>query len=242
MNLVIDVGNTLVKIGLFEVGDLKLKKTFPKELFTEVFRSIESEYPQIKNILVASVGKLADEEIEFLEKKTDFISLNQNTPVPYQNKYGSPQTLGVDRMALAAAAITEYPKKNVLVVDAGTCITYDLITEKGEYLGGGISPGILMRYKAVNYYTSNLPLLQPDPPKELIGNNTASSLHSGILNGARFEIDGFIDSYRKEYSNLTVILTGGDAHFLRDSIKNHIFANPIFLLKGLNYILDYNTN
>lgn len=242
MNLVIDVGNTLIKTAIFSKGILKSKKTFQKEDFINELRVVETDFPEIKNIIVASVGKLKTEDIQYLDQKKGFLSLNQETPVPFKNNYGSPHTLGVDRIALASAAAANFPGQNVLIVDFGTCITYDMMTDHGAYLGGAISPGVLMRYKALNNYTAKLPLLDPAQPGHFIGNNTAESMHSGVLNGIRFEVDGFIDSYKEKFSDLTVILTGGDAHFLRDSLKNHIFANPNFLLEGLNYILDYNTN
>lgn len=240
MNLAIDVGNTLIKLGLFDFGHLKLKKVFPKEDLFEVLDSIEKTYPDIQHVIAASVGKLTEKQIARL-KRENFISLTSQTPVPFQNYYGSPETLGVDRMALVAASAIQFPNQNALIIDLGTCITYDFINSDNEYLGGGISPGILMRYKAVNNYTSNLPLLEPKHVKSYIGNTTANSLHSGILLGTLKEIEGFIASYKKDFSSLTVILTGGDAHFLRDCLKNDIFANPNFLLEGLNHILEYNT-
>lgn len=242
MNLVIDVGNTSIKTAIFSEGILESKKIFRKDDFKNELLQIEANFPEIKHIIVASVGKLKTEDIHFLDQKKGFLSLNQETPVPFKNNYESPHTLGVDRIALASAATVNFPDKNVLVIDLGTCITYDIVTDQGYYLGGAISPGVLMRYKAVNNFTAKLPLLDPIQPRHFIGNNTAGSIHSGILNGIQFEVDGFIDSYKEKFSDLTVILTGGDAHFLRDSLKNHIFANPNFLLEGLNYILDYNTN
>ncbi|MCB0468082.1 MAG: type III pantothenate kinase, partial [Aequorivita sp.] len=133
-----------------------------------------------------------------------------------------------------------YAGKNVLVIDAGTCITYDFLNSKNEYMGGAISPGISLRYKALHTFTEKLPLLEATNPNLFVGNTTATSMHSGVVNGVLYEIDGYISMYRKNYDNLTVILTGGDAHFLRDSIKNDIFANSNFLLEGLNHILEYN--
>lgn len=240
MNLAIDVGNTVIKLGIFDSGILKLKKIFPVEELFKTLDAIEETYPHIDHRIAASVGKLSEEQKVRLNRE-NFISLTSRTPVPFKNKYGSPETLGVDRMALVAASVKHFPNQNSLIIDVGTCITYDFINSKNEYLGGGISPGILMRYKAVNFYTSNLPLLEPQPVESFIGDTTITSLHSGILLGARNEIEGFIASYQQEFSNLTVILTGGDAHFLRDSLKNDIFANPNFLLEGLNHILEYNT-
>ena len=146
----------------------------------------------------------------------------------------------MDRIALASAATHLYPNKNMLVIDAGTCITYDFISSEKEYIGGSISPGISLRYKSLHTFTDKLPLLEANNSKLLTGNNTATSIHTGVVNGVLYEIDGFIEAYKNNYENLTVILTGGDAHFLRDTIKNDIFANSNFLLEGLNHILEYN--
>jgi type III pantothenate kinase len=138
--------------------------------------------------------------------------------------------------------VYHYPDNNVLIIDAGTCITYDFITNKNEYLGGAISPGIRMRYKGLNNLTANLPLLETKSPEDIIGSSTNSSIHSGVVNGVVNEIDGFINAYKEKYSYLTVILTGGDANFLSEQLKSSIFANSNFLLEGLNYILEFNSN
>lgn len=241
MNLVIDVGNTLVKLGVFESGKLILKNICDKDVFLKTLLNISETYPSIKNTLVSSVGKLAEEQVGRLEELYKVNTLDQSTKVPFKNKYGTPNTLGVDRIALISAAAQQFPDKNVLVIDAGTAITYDFINSNNEYLGGAISPGISMRYKSLHNYTAKLPLLETKSPERLIGNTTESSLHSGIVNGVLNEIVGFINAYKAEFNDLTVILTGGDTQFLRDSLKNDIFANPNFLLEGLNHILDYNT-
>lgn len=241
MKLVIDVGNTLVKLGVFEGEELKLRKTLIKKDFLTALADISETWPGIKYAIVASVGKLTRHQSSKLLQRYDVLTLDQETKVPFKNKYSTPQTLGVDRIALVSAAAQQFPDKNVLVIDAGTSITYDFLNEQNEYLGGAISPGIAMRYKALHNYTDKLPLLEPNIPKSLTGDSTSSSLHSGVIHGVLFEMDGFIGGYKNKFVDLTVILTGGDAHFLRDSLKNDIFANPNFLLEGLNHILEYNT-
>jgi type III pantothenate kinase len=143
-------------------------------------------------------------------------------------------------MALAAAAFFRQPRTNTLVIDAGSCITYDFMNDFGEYRGGGISPGLRMRYKALHTFTARLPLLHPAAPDELIGNATESSMHSGVVNGLVAEIDGIIAMYNDRYPDLTVILTGGDAQFLSERVKSSIFAHSNFLLEGLNQLLVYN--
>ena len=168
--------------------------------------------------------------------------LTNTSKVPFKNSYATPHSLGVDRLALAAAAYNHNPRGNTLVIDAGTCITYDLVNNFGEYIGGAISPGMRMRYNAMHEQTSGLPLLEPDEILDFIGNSTESCMHSGVINGLTQEIDGVIDQYQSRFQDLTVILTGGDSHFFAKRLKNTIFANSKFLLEGLNCLLEYNTN
>ena len=240
MNLAIDVGNTLVKIGVFDSGKLKQKKTCIKKDFLPTLREISERFPEIQTAIVSSVGNFSEHQLSKLQLLYKVLSLDHNTKIPFTNKYVTPKTLGVDRIALISAAAEKYASQNVLVIDAGTCITYDFLNVDNEYLGGAISPGLSLRYKSLHSFTQKLPLLDASNPKLLIGSTTTTSIHSGVMNGIAYEIDGFIHDYRKKYDNLTVILTGGDAHFLRDSIKNDIFANSNFLLEGLNHILEFN--
>lgn len=240
MNLAIDVGNTLVKLGVFDSGKLILKKICIKKDFLNSLSEISDAYPNIKNAIISSVGNFTEHQLSKVQQRYAVFYLNHETKIPFVNKYATPQTLGVDRIALISAAVKQYPQQNVLVIDAGTCITYDFLNAENEYLGGAISPGIAMRYKSLHTFTEKLPLLDANNPKILTGNSTTASIHSGVVNGVLYEIEGVISEYRKNYNNLTVILTGGDTHFLRDSIKNDIFANSNFLLEGLNHILEYN--
>jgi type III pantothenate kinase len=175
-----------------------------------------------------------------IREQIDLLLLDQNTKVPFKNLYSTPETLGVDRIALAAGAATKYPGEPVLVIDAGTCITYDYINANQQYEGGSISPGFAMRYQAVHQFTANLPLLSPENEIPTHGKSTANALHKGILSGVTYEIDGVIGEYKSKNENLTVVLTGGDAKFLANNIKSSIFATPNFLLDGLNSILIHN--
>ena len=163
-----------------------------------------------------------------------------STKIPFKNSYATPKTLGMDRVALATAAFYQNSGANTLVIDAGTCITYDMMNDYGEYLGGAISPGLRMRYSALHEYTAKLTLLEPQDILDIIGNSTNASIHSGVLNGICREIDGVIGQYQSRFEDLTVILTGGDAQILSKRLKNTIFANSNFLLEGLNYLLEYN--
>ncbi|NVK53337.1 MAG: type III pantothenate kinase [Flavobacteriaceae bacterium] len=239
MNLIIDVGNTRVKIAVFEKDTLlKLDVIEENELLKKV-DFLVSEY-QIKSGIIASVRKLPAHLERELLKKTAFLVLNHTTKVPFINQYKTPKTLGVDRIALVANAAKKYTMQHVLIIDAGTCITFDFVNSKGMYLGGAISPGITMRYNAVKAFTSKLPLLEKKSAVKLTGTTTEESIHSGIINGILNEIEGVISQYKKEYPLLTIVLTGGDTYFLAKQLKSGIFAHPNFVLEGLNTILIHN--
>mgnify|MGYP001824650365 CR=1 FL=1 len=240
MNLIIDVGNSRVKLAVYSDKGLICKKIVSVENLINSSNSLLSQYPSIDAAIVSSVGKIKPKELKWLQKKLEVIILSHKTKIPFKNKYSTPTTLGVDRMALVSASVEKYPDKNVLIIDAGTCITYDFITSDNIYLGGAISPGIRTRYRSLNNLTSNLPLLETKTPRNIIGRSTAGSIHSGIIFGIEKEIDGVIEEYQKNYRDLTVILTGGDVKLLSKRLKSSIFANSNFLLEGLNYILEFN--
>jgi type III pantothenate kinase len=218
-------------------------ESFEKEWLQKKIEEILKAYPKIAQMITSSVTKLSADTKAFLQKLSINVhTLTHTSNVPFQNNYATPETLGVDRIALVVAAVAQYPNQNVLVIDAGTCVTYDFKTNKEVYLGGGISPGLKLRYKTLNLLTANLPLLEPEIPNNFIGNTTASAIHSGVSIGIITEIDGIIDRYKAQFQHLTVILTGGDANFLAKRLKNTIFANSKFLLQGLNTVLEYNTH
>ena len=239
MNLIIDVGNTRVKAAVFENNTLLKVLVFESESLLNKVDEIIKKFT-IHAGIISSVGRITENELLQLQEKAPFLELNSSTKIPFKNLYKTPKTLGVDRIALVANAVRKYPKKDVLIIDAGTCITFDFVSYKKEYLGGAISLGIEMRYKALQNYTSKLPLLEKDIPKNVIGRSTKESMHSGVINGVLNEINGVINQYEKENSFLTVVLTGGDANFLAKQLKSSIFANPNFVLEGLNTILIYN--
>lgn len=240
MNLIIDVGNTLIKAAIFDKDVLLEKEDFNTNEFMDAFPKWVQSYLKIKHAIIASVGKLDALALDYLEQNFELLKLNQATKMPFSNRYKTPETLGVDRMALVSASVYHFSEKNVLVIDAGSCITYDFITDKNDYLGGAISPGVEMRYRALHSFTANLPLLKKEEPSSLIGDSTKASMHSGVVNGVINEIEGAIETYTQKYSDLTVILTGGDGKFLSKQLKSSIFANSNFLLEGLNYILQFN--
>jgi type III pantothenate kinase len=241
MNLIIDVGNTFVKFAVFNKSKLKDKVVGEVVDFDVMVNDVLKTYPKINQAIISSVGKLKNKHINSLRKKITVLELSHELKLPFKNLYATPRTLGVDRIALVGASVEQFPDNNVLIIDAGTCITYDFINTNNEYLGGAISPGIRLRYRTLNNLTANLPLLDTQLPEDILGNSTQNSIHSGVVFGVLKEIDGVIDDYVQNYLDLTVILTGGDANFLANQLKNSIFANSNFLLEGLNFILEYNS-
>ena len=243
MNLIIDVGNTNIKLAVFNQDDKLIDKQVVKVKYLKSsIKNVVKEYASIKNVILSSVGKLEASDLDYIESNFNTLILDFKTKLPFNNLYKTPKTLGVDRIALVCASVKQYRDNNVLIIDAGTCITYDFITSDNDYMGGAISPGIRVRYQSLNNLTANLPLLDTKMPKNIIGNSTKNSIHSGVINGVFYEIDGVISEYKLEYEDLTVILTGGDAKFLSKQLKSSIFANSNFLLEGLNFILDFNKN
>jgi type III pantothenate kinase len=240
MNLVIDAGNTSIKLAVFLKKELLWLTNTDKDGFPDAVKEVFTYFPDVSHSMVASVGFLSKKDLNVLAVFCKVQLLTSVAKVPFKNSYASPQTLGVDRIALATAAFYNHQHTNTLVIDAGTCITYDMINDSGEYMGGAISPGLQMRYKALHEHTARLPFLEPSPFVELIGNTTETSIHSGVINGICQEIDGVISQYKGRFKHLTVILTGGDGQFLSNRLKNTIFANSNFLLEGLNYLLEYN--
>lgn len=241
MNLIIDVGNTNVKLAVFHKNTIIEKQTVTISNLIEAIGEILANFPKIDRSIISSVGGLNPSDLlEIKDLLNNILILDHSVNLPFKNTYKTPKTLGVDRMALVSASVKNFANRNVLIIDAGTCITYDFINDKNEYLGGAISPGIRLRYQVLNDLTANLPLLDTKEPLSIIGNSTEMSIHSGVINGVVKEIDGIISDYDSIYKDLTVIFTGGDANFLSKQLKSSIFANSNFLLEGLNSILDYN--
>lgn len=241
MNLVIDVGNTRTKLAVFNKRDLIDVIIIDKNEFLTVINNLKLKY-KLKKGIISKVSNFPKEFINQLDFIPKVIFLNNKTNVPFINSYKTKDTLGIDRIALASSAVKNFPKENVLVIDAGTCVTYDFINAREEYEGGAISPGLSIRYKSLKDYTSKLPFLKTKSPDNFIGKSTEDSIHSGVVNGLINEINGTIDQYKSIYPHLTVVLTGGDTKFLSKQLKSSIFANQNFLLLGLNEILIFNEN
>lgn len=240
MNLIIDQGNTFVKFAVFNKGKLLFDESFTYDRFVDKVKEIFKSYPKINRAIISTVGELDKKDLAVLSLFAKVHVLSHKSKVPFKNSYATPHTLGLDRIALITSAYYHNPHRNTLVIDAGTCVTYDIINDFDEYLGGAISPGLQMRYKAMHEQTANLPLLEKEEIIDFIGNATNSSMHSGVVNGLAQEISGVVHQYGSRFKDLTVILTGGDAQFLSKRLKNTIFADSKFLLKGLNYLLEYN--
>jgi len=242
MILTIDVGNTRIKSAVFENNTLINVASFDHDFFFSTIENILNKFEKISVLVVASVGKLEKSAFETFSNRVKIHFINRNGEFPFQNNYSTPDTLGIDRMVLAAGAVLQFPKKNRLVIDAGTCVTYDFIDEDNVYHGGAISPGIRLRYEAMHNYTAKLPLLNKEEPEKVIGNSTSQSMHSGVINGLSFEIEGYINELTSQKENFIIILTGGDANFLAKRLKNTIFANSNFLLESLNHLYQYQIN
>lgn len=243
MRLVIDIGNTRTKIAVFSGRTMFFVQAFENIGIDDIEKLI-NQFPTIKKVIFSSVGfvdKDKDEIKEFLKQRFSFIEMNNNISLPINNNYLTPLTLGNDRIAGVIGANNLFPENDCLVIDAGTCITLDLIDKIGNYYGGSISPGINMKYKALNTFTDSLPLIDDKFKVEnIIGNDTRSSIISGVINGTLMEIKGFIAYYKKKYPELKILFTGGDANFLHNYFKENTVLEEHLVLFGLNIILDTN--
>jgi len=238
INLVVDSGNTATKVAIFNQHELLEKRSFMEEASLKEFLAAA----EVDNCIISSVNIPANILQQWaIHPKQKFV-LTSSLPLPITVQYATPQTLGVDRIAGVCGAWHLFPGSNNLVIDAGTCVTYDFIDEKGNYWGGGISPGMNMRFEALHTFTARLPLVKPANNPMLIGNSTETSIQSGIIYGLATEIDGIIGQYTEKYPQLKVILCGGDASFFENRLKASIFASPELVLIGLNSILNHNVN
>ena len=234
-NLCLDIGNSLIKAAIFEGKELIEKFVF--EHYQALFSW--SKYRYFSNVIISSV-KNEEAQLHDAFSASKLVVFNYELSLPIKNAYKTPETLGKDRLASVVGAISIFPGKNCLVIDAGTCITYDIINAQAEYIGGAISPGLNMRFKALNHFTDKLPLLNPNFDAPVTGNDTNSSIISGVQNGMVYEIQGMIENYNNLYPELIVILCGGDCSFFESKIKGTIFAFPDLVLIGLNHSLLYN--
>jgi len=242
MILTVDVGNTRIKAAVFE-GDTSLERfVFDKKALEKEIKKILKKFETIAYLVVSSVADVEKQSFLAFETELKVHFVSNEDSFPFSNNYGTPKTLGIDRMVLAAGATLLYPNQNRLIIDAGTCVTYDFVDENNVYQGGAIAPGLRLRYESLNQFTAKLPLLTLQSPEGYVGKSTAESIHSGVVNGLVYEIDGFIDEYKAACTKIIIILTGGDAEFLAKRLKNTIFANSNFLLESLNQTYQYKIN
>lgn len=239
MNLVVDIGNSTVKTAVFHQGKL-IDFVQDSDLALKKFAMIARKYP-LKRGIISSVIDLPEEVNALLDLVgIDFLRFTSEVPVPIQIRYQTPRTLGVDRVAAVVAAHDQEPEKDLLVIDAGTCVTYEFIDKQGVYWGGNISPGVQMRLKALHAYTSRLPLVSSEGDSPAFGSTTETAIRAGVMHGLRFEMEGYITHMQSKYPELLVFLTGGDEFSFDTPIKNIIFADRFLVLKGLDRILTYN--
>ncbi|MCW3084623.1 MAG: pantothenate kinase [Bacteroidetes bacterium] len=239
MKLIIDIGNTRIKAAIFQQ-----KEQLHFFVFASTAELLGSGIIQkygISHCIIGTVVNEIDDFIAALKSQTSVLLFSAQTPCPVKNEYKSAHTLGSDRLAAAVGGNFLEPNTDILVIDAGTCIKYNFVNARNQYIGGAISPGLNMRFKALHTFTARLPLLEADENFDrLIGTNSNESILSGVELGAVLEIEGFIDRYERDFNNLKVFLTGGDTVFFAKRLKKRIFADQFLLLKGLNEILDYN--
>ena len=238
MNLIIDIGSTFIKLAIYEDDTLRFLQRYKKVRVSDI-NDIRKKYPFEKAIL-SSVRRSHPYFIQHLQKNYHLSILSHKTKVPVTLSYKTPKTLGLDRLAAVVGAVAAYPNKKILVIDIGTCMTYDYVDDKKVYHGGNISPGIELRLNAMHDYTSSLPLVKRKKHEDILGKSTTRAIQNGAVWGVKLEIERFIESLTKKYGRLIVILTGGDAIYFGDWLDSKIFVSPNLVLDGLNHILNRN--
>jgi type III pantothenate kinase len=240
VNLIVEQGNTKLKAAVFDHG----------KIISHTFRDNGDGATSVKNLLkdyhptqgiISSVADPNELPLSYLhEHLPRLLWLNEHTPIPLRLEYETTHTLGKDRIAAAVGAQHLQPGRNLLVIDAGTAVTYELIESSGTYKGGNISPGLTTRFRALNHFTRQLPLIEEKEKVPLIGTSTESAILAGVVNGMVYEMDGYINTLRAKYDDIFVFLTGGHSFYFERRLKNHIFADANLVLVGLNRILEYN--
>ncbi|MDE6494101.1 MAG: type III pantothenate kinase [Bacteroidales bacterium] len=241
--LVIDIGNTVTKLGVFDGKELLCSRWY-ETIAPQDMEKIVEKYPSIEAAIVCTVAR----EPVFLAKSLscfshfiDWQSYRPDLKIPVKLRYEHPQTLGRDRIAVASAVASLYPGENVLCIVFGSCVTYNVVDSDACFLGGAISPGLNMRLRAMHRFTEALPLVDIRQARDTdCINNTQTALYSGALDGLRYEVDGYVERYRKRFPELRVVLTGGNAGYFEKSLNYQIFAHQNLVLRGLNEILDLN--
>lgn len=238
-NIVVDIGNTRTKLGVFERGVLTAHYY---ELSTTVLEHLNIQ--PTDRVIASSVGRGLEEVRVLFPSNSTWISFDRTLNIPLTLDYETPETLGLDRIAAAIGAIVKEPAVNLLVIDAGSCITMDLVTKDQVFHGGSISPGTQMRFKAMHEFTEKLPKIEWSAADQqalsLPGLSTQQSMRAGVLKGIQYEIEGYVRYYSGLYPDLKVIMTGGDAQYFENIINTPIFTEDSLVLIGLNRVLEYN--
>jgi len=239
MNLAIDIGNSRTKLGVFVRGVIRETLTVQQLEKASIAPLLTNRLPE--NVILSSVREpLEARDLDWLSVQGKLIQLDHTTRLPIHNAYGTPETLGKDRLAAVVGAYAMHPGEDILIIDAGTCITFDVLTRRGIFRGGNIAPGLDMRLRAMHTLTARLPLVQTVFPEDKLGRNTETALQNGALRGALYEISGMIDDLKETYSELRVLLTGGDATLLAARLEREIIVYQHLVLQGLNKILEFN--
>lgn len=239
MYLIIDIGNSFQKAAVFSADGKMLRLEESSHLTVNQMEALFQDYT-ISDAIISTVGKKNSEIETYISTHSHVVSFSHTTPLPIRISYKQPETLGLDRIANSVAAHALFPDQDVLSIQAGTCLVMDFTTRTGEYLGGSISPGIDMRFAALNHFTANLPLVSKQKIDFLIGDTTRHSIESGVINGIIDEINGGIERYKQQFGEIKVVLTGGNKKDLQKSIKSTIFAASNLVAVGLYKILIFN--
>ena len=236
--LTIDIGNTSIKYAVFNGQTMVHHQRIMGHDIASIADDIAAYRPT--HAMVCATAALDEEQLRLLSNLTDDTRmLSHTTPIPIRNLYKSPQTLGMDRLAAAVGAYTE-AKNEVLIIDMGTAITYDFVDADGNYVGGNIAPGVQMRFNALHDYTARLPLVEAKGKQPPLGEDTETAIRCGVIDGIKYEIEGYLRQFSLKYPNLSVFFTGGDELYFANERKKCIFADKLLVLKGLNEILSYN--
>lgn len=240
MNLILDLGNTNKKLAITDSSGTIKKIENRSEITLQAIKTFVDENPGIESCILSSVIRHPSSISSFLIKRFRFVELTESTPLPVLNRYRTPKELGKDRLAAAVGGASFFPCNDILIIVAGTCITYNLINSSNEFLGGAISPGLNMRFQALHTFTGKLPLITFKEIDNPVGNDTEQSILSGVVNGIVSEMEGFTLLYKKKYPDLKIILSGGDVNYFDNRLKINIFAIPNIVLLGLHQILTFN--
>ena len=241
LHCIIDHGNTRTKLVIFQDDNILLRETM-QSIELSALKFFLEKYT-ISNVALSATGNLPDEIRQYLAHTYLYVELSYETAIPIKNHYGTPQTLGKDRLAAVIGAHDIYPTENVLVIDAGTCVTYDFVTAAGDYYGGSISPGLVMRFRAMHEFTARLPLVTLAQTSDFIGHNTETAMRTGAQFGFFYEIEGFINAYIQRFGKCRTLLTGGNASFIAQYLVHlHLEVQNDLVPIGLNVILNYNIN